>query len=78
MTDRDGDASGGAGAISDAFGGDDASPSENAAEFERIWEENERIVEEITAPDEENACPRCELALSASGPPMCPRCGAPR
>ncbi|MEE6210052.1 hypothetical protein U3A55_07790 [Salarchaeum sp. III] len=34
-------------------------------------------VAEMTAPDGE--CPHCGLALpSSGGPPMCPRCGAPR
>ncbi|ESP87477.1 HEAT repeat domain-containing protein [Candidatus Halobonum tyrrellensis] len=30
----------------------------------------------ITAPDDD--CSRCGLALPGAGPPMCPRCGAPR
>ena len=35
------------------------------------------IVENITAPDADDACPHCGFALPESGPPMCPRCGAP-
>lgn len=34
-------------------------------------------VEEIISPDDEE-CPHCGLALPTGGPPMCPRCGAPR
>jgi len=35
------------------------------------------VVAEMTTPDE-GECPHCGLALAESGPPMCPRCGAPR
>jgi hypothetical protein len=35
------------------------------------------VVEEMNAPDGD-ACPHCRLDLPESGPPMCPRCGAPR
>jgi HEAT repeat protein len=35
------------------------------------------IVENITAPDADDECPHCGLALPEDGPPMCPRCGAP-
>jgi uncharacterized protein YjbI with pentapeptide repeats len=34
--------------------------------------------EAIGAPDGDEACPHCGLALPAHGPPMCPGCGAPR
>jgi HEAT repeat protein len=32
----------------------------------------------INSPDADDDCPHCGLALPADGPPMCPRCGAPR
>jgi HEAT repeat protein len=35
------------------------------------------IVDDITAPAGDHECPQCGLALPESGPPMCPRCGAP-
>jgi len=35
------------------------------------------VVAEMTTPDE-GECPHCGLAVAESGPPMCPRCGAPR
>ncbi|WP_435361822.1 sister chromatid cohesion protein PDS5 [Haloarchaeobius sp. DFWS5] len=37
----------------------------------------EDAVTEITSPDGDAACPHCDLALPESGPPLCPRCGAP-
>ncbi|WP_135852485.1 HEAT repeat domain-containing protein [Halorussus salinus] len=38
----------------------------------------EAVVEEMTAPDGDEECPTCGLALSDDGPPVCPRCGTPR
>jgi hypothetical protein len=35
-------------------------------------------VDAIQSPDADGGCPHCGLALPESGPPMCPRCGAPR
>jgi len=35
------------------------------------------VVAEMTTPDG-GECPHCGLAVAESGPPMCPRCGAPR
>ncbi|WP_415380375.1 HEAT repeat domain-containing protein [Halosimplex sp. TS25] len=35
-------------------------------------------IEELTTPDVDGECPHCGLELPESGPPMCPRCGAPR
>ena len=35
------------------------------------------IIEDITAPGANNECPHCGFTLPESGPPMCPRCGAP-
>ena len=37
----------------------------------------EAVVDAMTTPDGED-CPHCGLAVPESGPPMCPRCGAPR
>jgi hypothetical protein len=45
--------------------------------IESIREATEEVVEAMTAPDG-SACPHCGLDLPESGPPMCPRCGAPR
>lgn len=42
-----------------------------------VRERTDDVVEEMTAPDG-GECSHCGLELSASGPPMCPRCGAPR
>lgn len=41
-----------------------------------LRESTEAAVEAMTTPDGD-ACPHCGLALPESGPPMCPRCGAP-
>lgn len=54
---------------------DDLECSDGVGTVETIREETDDIVAEITSPD--GACPRCGLALPESGPPMCPRCGAP-
>jgi hypothetical protein len=35
-------------------------------------------VDAIQSPDADGDCPHCGLALPENGPPMCPRCGAPR
>ncbi len=32
----------------------------------------------VKSPDADASCPHCGLALPEDGPPMCPRCGAPR
>ncbi|WP_089819468.1 HEAT repeat domain-containing protein [Halomicrobium zhouii] len=45
---------------------------------EAIREQTEEIAEAIAAPDADGECPHCGLALPEPGPPMCPRCGAPR
>ncbi|MDZ7745891.1 MAG: HEAT repeat domain-containing protein [Halobacteriales archaeon] len=37
----------------------------------------EAVVEAMTTPDGDE-CPHCGLAVPEGGPPMCPRCGAPR
>jgi hypothetical protein len=36
------------------------------------------VADDIASPDGDGECPNCGLALPAEGPPMCPRCGAPR
>jgi hypothetical protein len=33
--------------------------------------------EAVTAPEGDGGCPHCGLAVSADGPPICPRCGVP-
>jgi HEAT repeat protein len=43
-----------------------------------IRESTESAVDELTSPDVEGECPHCGLELPEQGPPMCPRCGAPR
>jgi hypothetical protein len=35
-------------------------------------------LEAITTPDADGECRHCGLTLPEGGPPMCPRCGAPR
>jgi HEAT repeat protein len=45
--------------------------------IESIRDGTDAVVEEMNAPDGD-ACPHCGLDLPESGPPMCPRCGAPR
>lgn len=44
---------------------------------ESIRRGTEEVVEAMTAPETDGACPHCGLTLPAGGPPMCPRCGAP-
>lgn len=46
--------------------------------IESIRHGTDEIVEAITSPDGDGACPHCGLELPEAGPPMCPRCGAPR
>jgi len=36
------------------------------------------LSESMTTPDADGECPHCGLELPKQGPPMCPRCGAPR
>jgi HEAT repeat protein len=45
--------------------------------IESIRDGTDEVVEEMRSPDEDE-CPHCGLGLPESGPPMCPRCGAPR
>lgn len=43
-----------------------------------IRDEIDDIAAEIATPDTDGECPHCGLSLPETGPPMCPRCGAPR
>jgi hypothetical protein len=43
-----------------------------------IRETTDDAVDEIRSPSGDDDCPHCGLALPENGPPMCPRCGAPR
>jgi len=63
----------------DATGEGDASrdSADGIGTVESVRGMTQGIVEDITAPDADNECPHCGLALPESGPPMCPRCGAP-
>jgi hypothetical protein len=42
-----------------------------------VRNETDDVVSEMLSPDGDE-CPHCGLALSDGGPPLCPRCGAPR
>jgi len=53
-----------------------ASP-DGVATIESIRDGTDDVVEAMKTPDD-GECPHCGLALPESGPPMCPRCGAPR
>ncbi|WP_284011394.1 HEAT repeat domain-containing protein [Haloarcula pelagica] len=52
-------------------------PPDGVGTIESIREATEEVVEEMTTPDG-SECPHCGLDLPEGGPPMCPRCGAPR
>lgn len=54
-----------------------ADAPEGIGTIESIRDGTDAIIEDMNAPDGE-ACPHCGLDLPESGPPMCPRCGAPR
>jgi HEAT repeat protein len=43
-----------------------------------VRETTDDAVDAIQSPDADGDCPHCGLALPENGPPMCPRCGAPR
>jgi HEAT repeat protein len=53
------------------------SASDTVGTIMSVREGTDDVVEEMTSPDD-GECPHCGLELAASGPPMCPRCGAPR
>ena len=63
----------------DATGEGDASrdAADGIGTVESVRGTTQGIIEDITAPGANNECPHCGLALPESGPPMCPRCGAP-
>jgi len=50
---------------------------DDVATIESVRAGTDDVVAEMTTPDE-GECPHCGFALAESGPPMCPRCGAPR
>jgi HEAT repeat protein len=54
-----------------------ADAPEGVGTIDAIQDGTDDVVEEMNAPDD-GECPHCGLDLSESGPPMCPRCGAPR
>ncbi|XVH33720.1 HEAT repeat domain-containing protein (plasmid) [Haloferacaceae archaeon DSL9] len=60
-----------------AGGESDETTPDGIGTVEAVRETTEEALAEITAPDGEGECPHCGLALPESGPPMCPRCGAP-
>jgi HEAT repeat protein len=51
---------------------------EKVGTIESIRHGTDEIVEAINSPDGDGACPHCGLELPEAGPPMCPRCSAPR
>jgi HEAT repeat protein len=53
-------------------------PTDGLGTIESIRGGTDDVVEKITTPDGGGECQRCGLALPEGGPPMCPRCGAPR
>jgi HEAT repeat protein len=63
----------------DATGEGDASThlSDGIGTVESVRGTTQGIIEDIIVPDADDTCPHCGLALPESGPPMCPRCGAP-
>lgn len=65
-----------------ALDSDDATRSERFSEdigsVDGVRRTTNAAVEEITSPAGDGECPHCGLVLPENGPPMCPRCGAPR
>jgi hypothetical protein len=43
-----------------------------------VRETTDEAAETVQTPDDTGDCSHCGLTLPADGPPMCPRCGAPR
>lgn len=60
--------------------GDGASPRSDATvgTVAGVRETTADAAAAVAAPDGDGDCPHCGLALPEGGPPMCPRCGAPR
>ncbi|QPV63836.1 HEAT repeat domain-containing protein [Halosimplex litoreum] len=65
-----------AGAADDATEG--VTEPGSVGSLDSIRASTERAVETMTTPDADGECPHCGLELPEQGPPMCPRCGAPR
>lgn len=55
-----------------------ATGADDVGTLDGVRTTTEAAVEAITAPDADGGCPHCGLSLPAEGPPLCPRCGAPR
>jgi HEAT repeat protein len=53
------------------------SPANDIGTIPSIRGTTDDIVTEITSPDTAGECPHCGLSVPDTGPPMCPRCGAP-
>jgi len=51
---------------------------DSTGSLDSIRASTEPAVEAMTTPDADGECPHCGLELPEQGPPMCPRCGAPR
>ncbi|VTT86245.1 hypothetical protein DM2_2283 [Halorubrum sp. DM2] len=49
----------------------------NVGTLDSLQSGTEAVVDAMTTPDGDE-CPHCGLAVPEGGPPMCPRCGAPR
>jgi len=64
----------------DSSGGSDgpSDPPAGVGTLDGVRETTGDAVDAITSPDGDGGCPHCGLALPNGGPPMCPRCGAPR
>jgi HEAT repeat protein len=63
--------------VRDALAGE-ATPPDGVGTVDAVRETAAAGEDAVQAPDGEHDCPHCGLSLSASGPPTCPRCGAPR
>ena len=68
--------------VTDEYPFDDSTGASTASEplgtVESVRETTEAATEDLTTPDADGECPHCGLVLPEQGPPMCPRCGAPR
>ncbi|WP_313692015.1 HEAT repeat domain-containing protein [Halorarum halobium] len=53
-------------------------PPDGIGSIDGVRRTTGEAVDAIVAPTTEGECPHCGLALPETGPPMCPRCGAPR
>jgi len=57
---------------------DQSTGGELPGTIDSVRRSTEAAVDELTSPDADGECPHCGLELPEQGPPMCPRCGAPR